>query len=280
MLRATEEFSRLHEKSPLHAIQLELQQGYSLSPVEALVLARRVQELIDERLGGARDQGQITYQAIALDEPAGKPLAECRKANVHLTLMAEEDRRVWAQEGSPALRRLRVYRLVHEALLQGGALSQEDLACLLGFSARSVKRIFAYYRQQDQRLPSRGELHDIGPGVSHKIPIIRKYVQDLSFSRISRSLGNHGLDSMSRYLRHFALVMILQDRGLSRTQMQSVIGISENLIAQYQQLYADLNVPENARVLQRLRQTALHVQSATAGAASSSPSPGEKGGAV
>jgi len=52
-------------KSPLHAVQVELQQGYSLSPVEALALARRIQELVDERLGGARHKGQISYQAIS-----------------------------------------------------------------------------------------------------------------------------------------------------------------------------------------------------------------------
>lgn len=257
MVRLTDELRRLDEKSPMHAIQVELQQGYGLSPVEALVLARRVQELIDERLDTARGHGQITYQAIAVDEPPGKPLAACRKISVQLTLVGDEDRRVWAEEGPQALRRLRVYRLVHEALLQGGALTQEDLALLLGISLKSVKRIFAYYRQHGERLPSRGELQDIGPGVSHKIPIIRKYVQDLSFSRISRSLGQHGLDSMSRYLRHFALVMMLQDRGLRRTQMQSILGISQNLIAQYQALYAELDVPENARVLDRLRRTAF-----------------------
>lgn len=257
MIKLTEELDRLDDKSPLHAIQMELQRGYGLSPVEALVLARRVQELIDERLDTARGDGQITYQAIDISEPPGKPLAECRKVPVQLTLVGEEDRRVWAEEGAQALRRLRVYRLVHEALLQGGALSQEDLALLLVMSIKSIKRVFAHYRQHDERLSSRGELQDIGPGVSHKIPIIRKYVQDLSFSRISRSLGQHGFDSMVRYLRHFALVMMLQDRGLTRAQMQSVLGISENLIGQYQTLYAELNVPENTRVLTRLRQAAF-----------------------
>ena len=41
MISRREKFRRLNEKSALHAIQMELQQGYSLSPVEALVLARR-----------------------------------------------------------------------------------------------------------------------------------------------------------------------------------------------------------------------------------------------
>ena len=43
--------SRLVEKSTLHAIQVELQQGYNLSPVEAMVLAQRLQELVDEQTG-------------------------------------------------------------------------------------------------------------------------------------------------------------------------------------------------------------------------------------
>jgi hypothetical protein len=246
---------RLAEKTMLQTIGLELQQGYSLSPIEAQVLAHRVQQLVDQQADFARQRGQITYQAIAIDEPPGKPLRLCRKVPVHLTLNAEDDAQVWATAGPETLRRLRVQRLVNEAQLQGGALSQEDLACLLGVSHKTIKRIFAFYRQQGQRLLSRGEIQDMGAGVSHKIPVIRKYVQDLSFSRISQHLGKHGIGSMARYLRHFALVIVLQEHDLSAAQMQSVIGISENLIQQYQALYAELNVPEYQRTLDRLRQT-------------------------
>lgn len=244
---------RLIEKSSLQAIQVELQQGYNLSPVEAHVLARRVQELVDEQTGFARQPGQITYQAIAIDEPPGKPLNLCRRVPVHLTTFAEGDAEVWATEGPVALRHLRVHRLTYEALMQGGALSQEDLACVLGISLKTIKRIFAFYREQGQRLLSRGEIQDMGRGVSHKVPVVRKYVQDLSFSWISLELGKHGIASMTRYLRHFALVMVLEDRRLTVEQMQSVIGISKNLIEQYRDLYRELNVPEHARTLERMK---------------------------
>lgn len=70
--------SRLAEKSSLHGIEVELREGYNLSPVEARVLAQRVQEMVDERAGGERQPDQITYQAIAADESGGKPLAMCR----------------------------------------------------------------------------------------------------------------------------------------------------------------------------------------------------------
>lgn len=271
---------RLDSKTSLHAIQTELQSDYGLSPVEAQVLARRVQMLVNEQLGLTRQSGQITYHAIALQESPGKPLADCRKVPVHLTVSADEDAQVWAEQGPLALRRLRIHRIVYEATLQGGALSQEDIACLLGISTRSVKRVFAHFRAQGQTLPSRGEIQDMGRGVSHKIPVIRRYVQDLSFSHIARELGNHGIDSMARYVHHFALVMILDDRGLTGPQMRSILGISENLIAQYQDLYHELNVPEHARTLERLKGTLRPVATdAPSEPAAAPPATGQKGGA-
>ena len=245
--------ARLMNKTTVEAMQIELQQGYNLSPVEAMVLAQRLRQMVAEQTGFVRQPGQITYQAIALEEPAGKPLRSCRKIPVQLTLQDEGDVQVWAREGAETLRRLRVHRLTYEAYLQGGVLSQEDLACILGISLKTVKRIFAFFRAAGQRLPSRGELKDMGRGVSHKLPIIRRYVQDLSLSKIAQQLGQHGIPSMVRYLRHFALVMVLEDRGLNLGQMQSVIGISANLIAQYRSLYAELNVPEYERTLGRLK---------------------------
>lgn len=272
--------NRLHSKTSLHAIQTELQSGYALSPVEAQVLARRVQQLVDEQAGMSRQPGQITYQAIAIDESPGKPLRDCRKVPLHLTVIATEDAQIWADQGAIALRRLRIHRIVYEATLQGGALSQEDVACILGISTRSVKRVFAHFRGQGEPLPSRGEIQDMGRGVSHKIPVIRRYVQDLSFSHISWELGNHGIASMARYLHHFALVMILEDRGLTRQQMRSILGISENLIAQYQDLYHELDTPEHARTLERLKGTVMPANSESPpDHAAAEQEAGQKGGA-
>jgi len=106
-------------------------------------------------------------------------------------------------------------------------------------------------------------------------------VQDLSFSWISQALGKHGISSMARYLRHFALVMVLQDRGLTPARMQSVIGISENLIGQYRVLYAELNVPEHARALEGLKATLLSppTEPESGSEALNEPAPdGQKGG--
>jgi hypothetical protein len=99
---------RLGDKSPMHAIQVELQKGYALSPVEAKVLAHRLQQLVDEQTGYTRSLGQIVYQAIDIDEPSGKPLDECRKVAVQLTLFDQADAEALAREGPVGLRQVRV----------------------------------------------------------------------------------------------------------------------------------------------------------------------------
>jgi hypothetical protein len=75
--------------------------------------------------------------------------------------------------------------------------------------------------------------------------------------------------------------MVLEDRGLTRGQMQSVTGISENLIEEYRALYRELNVPEHARALERLKGTILRPSVEAAGADNASEADaeaGEKGG--
>lgn len=115
----------LGAKSSIHAIQVELQQGYALSPMEAKVLAHRLQQLVDEQTGYTRSLGQIIYQGIDIDEPPGKPLDDGRKVAVHLTLFDQADAEVLAREGPAGPRQVRVHRLVNEALIQGGAVLAE-----------------------------------------------------------------------------------------------------------------------------------------------------------
>ena len=243
---------RLDQKTAQRALVLELQRGYDLSPIESEVLVQRIEQYVEEQHLTDRGEGQIVYHAVAVDEPPGKPVAACRKVAVRLTLVAAEDARA-LQQGPKFLRQVRVQRVMYEALHQGGVLVQEDLACILGFSLSTVKRIFAYFREQGAPLPSRGEIQDIGRGSSHKVAVVRRYVQDYSLSEISLQLGKHGLASMARYLRHFALVMILHDRELTVSQIRAVSGMSEGLVSEYVGLYQELDIPEHQRTLGRLK---------------------------
>ncbi len=116
---------RLRSRSTLHTIQVEVQDGFDLSPIHAQVLARRGQQLVDEQTGLARQPGQLTYQAIARDEPPGKPLEECRKVTVRLTVMAYDDVQIWCDERPEGFRCVRTRRILYEASMQGRCPGRE-----------------------------------------------------------------------------------------------------------------------------------------------------------
>lgn len=112
--------NRLDNKSPMHAIKVELQQGYAQSVVKAKALAHRLQQLVDEQTGYTRSLDQIIYQAIDIYEPPSKPLDDCRTVAVQLTLLDQANAELLARGGSVGLHQVRVLRLVNEALIQGG----------------------------------------------------------------------------------------------------------------------------------------------------------------
>ena len=60
MISTTEEFSRLNEKSALHAIQMELQQGYGLSP------RFRVESRCEGLLSGSCNESMPLEPAVSL----------------------------------------------------------------------------------------------------------------------------------------------------------------------------------------------------------------------
>jgi hypothetical protein len=98
----------------------------------------------------------VTYHAIDINEASDKPRFDCRKVPVRLTVMGAGDAVLCATEGRLALNRMRVQRLAYEAVAQGGILSREDLAFLLGVSLESVGEILAYYGAQGEALPCDG----------------------------------------------------------------------------------------------------------------------------
>jgi hypothetical protein len=97
----------------------------------------------------------VTYHAIDIDEAPDRPRFVCRKVQVRLTVMGAGDALLRATEGLTALNRVRVQRLVNEAVAQGGVLSRRDLAFLLGMSLQSVGEILACFDDGDQALPIR-----------------------------------------------------------------------------------------------------------------------------
>ena len=176
--------------------------------------------------------------AISAQEPPGKPLDECQKVCVTLTLDAGgDDAEVHAREGIAGLRRSRLLRMTHQAWEQGGLLSYKDLALrLLGCSVRTIIRDAKALRERGLFVPTRGQQKDMGPRQSHRLETVRLFLKGHGFHEIARRLF-HSLSSIENYVGTFARVIILSIRGYTTDEIAFIIHRSSALVSEYLQLY-------------------------------------------
>jgi len=226
---------RLGCKQTQEAIIARIAKDLRLTPFLARAYYEQMAEYFLQYGAVCVQDNQVAYCAVGAQEPSGKPLGECQRVSVRLTLHAPDD--LASTDGSVvALRERRLCRLCQEALDQGGLLTQEDLAILLTTSVTTVKRHLRRLRAAGQYPPTRGQQHDIGPGVSHKVEVVQRYLAGEELSRISLRLP-HGLDSMERYLQSFRQVALMTREGLETDLIAKASRLSLALTTQYQALF-------------------------------------------
>ena len=219
-----------------HSMFMDLQGNFSLSPAECGVLVNKIFEYREEYFGIERNEGQIVWNAVSIDEPPGKPLQECKTVPIILTIHFRGDIELLQTLGSANLRKTLVSRLTWESYEQGGLLTQEDLAVMLHVSPSTIKRIIKYYKDLGICLPTRGNIKDIGPGVSHKTKAIEMYLSGQSFSYIMNVL-HHSETSIKRYLDDFITVALLSDDGFNAVKIRIITKKSDRIIREYLELY-------------------------------------------
>ena len=239
---------RLQLKNPAEAIIERLQHDFNMAPLIARTLFAQVRNYFESYYHFKNDSGQLTYVAVSATTPAGQKLSECQRVAVKLSLHPPDDL-VALSRGVAALRQARISRLTAEAYEQGALLSHEDLACLLSSSLATIKRDVAELRTQGLNIATRGQMKDIGKGVSHKGQIVQDYLAGYTFSEIERR-RQHSLAAISRYCQDFARVVRLLHKQVSLADMRRISGLSEGLIKEYLTLYEQCP-PDNDR-LQRL----------------------------
>jgi DNA-binding Lrp family transcriptional regulator len=133
-------------------------------------------------------------------------------------------------------------RLVGEALDQGGAATQEDLAKALGVTARTIRADIAALEAQENRVATRGKLRGVGRGQTHKAAIVELYLKRYTYTEIMRRT-RHSAYAIKRYIRTFGRVVMLRGKGLSTPEIAYAVGISERLVEEYLDLYGRYDVP-------------------------------------
>jgi Protein of unknown function (DUF1670) len=228
--------ARLAAKDAESAIVARICEDFNLTPVLARAHYEQMARYFADYGQVALRPGELCYLAVASGEPPGKPIVACRKVRVGLELAAAEDQEVLGSRGLAAMRQGRLARLARQAQVQGGLLTVEDLAYLTCSSTATVKRDLAECGSGGVAVPTRGQIRDIGPGVSHKAQVVQLYLWGLQFSEIERRT-RHSEDSVRRYLADFRQIAALYARGASIPEIRAATGRSAAVIGEYLAIY-------------------------------------------
>ena len=207
----------------------ELENSYELSPrLSSLILMTAKECLVKDYL---LKEGQIEVTVIEIEQRAGKVIEKMEKKKVRLTIdNGIEDIEVLKEFGRIALRQIKIQRITEEAIAQGGVLSQEDLGKYLSCTVRTIQRDIKQIKNKGVEVVTRGYLHNIGRGQTHKVKIIGMYLDGKSYSEIKLKT-RHSAGAIKRYLESFTKVLMSQSREIYKAKDISVVtGISETLV--------------------------------------------------
>jgi DNA-binding CsgD family transcriptional regulator len=230
---------RLDSKTLDAKFLTEVEQGLNCSPFEAEAVLEVVKEVyfpfVDEHCAKA-PPGKVTLVAVSADEPAGKPVVECEKQTVCLTVhRGAQDDRIVQEQGPAGFRQARIPDLCQEALSQGALLTREDLAYRIFFvSPRTITRDLSLLRrtQPDAVIPLRSTVQDIGPVLTHRTKIVRLALEGKTMTEICQIM-HHSPQAVSNYLSTFMRCAHLSQKGMQAGQIAFLLRRGKRLVQQY-----------------------------------------------
>ena len=223
-----------------NAIKLMLNQEYKFMGGER-IQDMFIQDLMTEynkhlKDGWKLDAGQTVWWAVHKNEKPcrGKTIENTKMVPVILSIASIEDLDLRLNGYSAKeIRRFKVARLLKEAYEQGGVLNQADIGQLIGVSSGTIsKDIGEYQSENNEVLPYRGSIHDIGPTLTHKKIIIKQFLKNVPTPEIARR-AYHSEEACDRYIKSFKRVKKLYDDKVPLENIASDLEMSKNLVREY-----------------------------------------------
>lgn len=229
----------------------ELEAAYRFSPIRI----RAVREILDELISQFhlhQADNEVIYWAVSASEPAGKPLTDCTLVPVPLTLYAPEDQPTGENADGNRLSEIKygkILRYATQAKVAGGYLNYADLSYLMGIHPEAVRRLVD--AEANIIIPLRGNQCDIGRGTTHRRRIIELFLQMYTETEIVSRTG-HSYEAVENYIKEFAKVWVLYQRGMAAPLIRKVTRRSMQLVNAYLELAQAYDTPEYAFRFQRL----------------------------
>ncbi|MFH1076767.1 MAG: DUF1670 domain-containing protein [Pseudomonadota bacterium] len=186
--------------------------------------------------------GQLVWLATPVDEypRRGKTLNDTKMKPVILSFITEEDVEHFANGfDSATLRKRRIRRWSDEAFEQGALLTQLDLAFLLGICDAVVSKYCNQIYKEGYILPTRGNIHDLSGGVTHKREIITLYLEGRMTPEIALKT-NHSKEAVDRYIKDYQRIEVLWQHDVKdQDKISQITRLSRRVVQQYVDLMPD-----------------------------------------
>ena len=181
----------------------------------------------------------MIWTAIDINEPPGKPLKSCQLRRIVLThIAAREDADVRRAYGPSAKRRQQILRMSVEAKDQQALVTQEDLAEILDTDVRTIRRDIRALCKDGMTVPTRGQIKDIGPGVTQRVKAVSLFLQEKEPLEIARTI-KHSLTAVERYIDTFCRVVYCQRKFRNNLKTALVVGVSVATVNTHLKLHTD-----------------------------------------
>ncbi|MGQ9854914.1 MAG: DUF1670 domain-containing protein [Candidatus Oleimicrobiaceae bacterium] len=244
-----QEIERLQCKTPEARFLSILEREYDVAPRVARALLEEAVTCLVEA-SKPLPPGQVRVILARRQATAARSLRDTPTVEVVWTVDAgHEDGQVLLEHGSTALRQVRIQRLLDEAIDQGAVATQEDLAHALHVSVRTIKRDCLELQGEGVYLPTRGNVHGIGRGQTHKARIVGRWLAGETLDQIALHT-HHCVSSVQRYVQAFARVMQLHSQGFPEGEIAQLLQISIPLVREYLAVYQQHDSPASRERLE------------------------------
>jgi hypothetical protein len=222
--------------------------GYQQGPVVAAAIVDDILATTDQLYSEHLPPRHINWPAVPVHNGTkGKSPHIEQLVTVRLQMVTDQevallnDQKLLGQQAAKrTFNQHRFARWCQEAFDQGAVLTLFDLSLLSGLGEGQVGYLLRQYQDDHQTtLPLRGTVHDIGPAVSHKAEVIRRFLRGHSPAAIAREL-NHTQPAVDAYIKDYEVTRKLVQKfplddipALSR-RSRSLVKQHVKLIRQYE----------------------------------------------
>jgi hypothetical protein len=214
--------------------------GYDHGPVIARAIVDDILDTIEQCYSEHLPPKTVVWLAVRREWNGRRKSIELTDlVPVHLPMVTEDEVQLLMKpelrkrlKARRAFNRARFARWCFEAYDQGGVLTLLDLSLLSGMSEHYAGELLREYEaEHDKIVPTRGTVHDLGPSVTHKGEVVRRWLRNESPAQIARVLG-HSQEAVDRYIADFQKVRLLAQK-FPVADLPTLVGLSASVVKQY-----------------------------------------------